>query len=397
MEKLKANTKIKPSGTISVYERVQLLRNEGKNIVILAVGELDVYSPDSAKNAGIEAIKKNFTRYTTTDGIPELRSEVAAHISRQTGQKFGENNILIANGCKQATFNILISILKKGEQVIIPSPYYTSHPIQVELAGGKPVFVKTTDTEQFQLNEKALQKEVNPKTRALLVTSPQNPTGAIYSLKSIKILADFVTKNDLWLISDEIYSDIVYPPQQFESILKHHPKLKKRLIIVNGFSKSYAMTGWRIGYAAGPEEIIKLASNVHANTTSNVCSISQKAALAALTKEPEFPKTFMKELSAKRSLAVKTLSTVRGIQCHHPQGAFYLFPNVRKFYGKKFNSKALNSSAEIADYLMLEHGVAIVPGEAFGAPGHIRISFAVDMKTLETGLSRIKKGLEQLK
>ncbi len=397
MKKRGTNSKIKPSGTISVYERVQVLEKHGADIVLLAVGELDIDSPESAKSAGIEAIQTNFTKYTTTDGIPELRSLVAHHISQQTGQKFNENNILIANGCKQATFNVLVSILNKGDQVIIPAPYYTSHPIQVELAGGKPVFVKTKGSEEFQLNIKMLNKALTAKTRALLVTSPQNPTGAVYSLKSLKIIADFVIKNDLWLLSDEIYSDIVYPPLKFESILKHFPKLKNHLFILNGFSKSFAMTGWRIGYAAGPEEIIKLAGDVHANTTSNVCSISQKAALAALTKEPDYPKSFMKELTAKRDLAFKSVSSINGIQCSLPKGAFYLFPDVKKFFGKKDKSVVIKDSPTLVNYLLMEHGVAIVPGEAFGAPGYVRISFAVARKTLEDGLFRIKKGLEQLK
>jgi aspartate aminotransferase len=230
-----------------------------------------------------------------------------------------------------------------------------------------------------------------------MITSPQNPTGAIYSKESLKIFADFVTKNNLWLISDEIYSEIVYPPLKFEPILKHFPKLKSRLVIVNGFSKSFAMTGFRIGYAAAPHELIELASNVHANTTSNVCSISQKAALAALTQEPNYPESFMKGLAEKRKFAFEYINSTNGISCNEPKGAFYLFPNVNKFIGKTFKSTPMKSSAAITDYLLTEHGVAIVPGEAFGAPGFIRISFAVDLKTLKKGLARIKKGLEQLK
>jgi aspartate aminotransferase len=397
MKRRRTNSKIKPSGTISVYEKVQLLLKQGRDIVLLAVGELDVDSPESAKNAGIQAIQDNFTRYTTTDGIPELRQAIAGQLSNKTGQSFEIRNILVANGCKQATFNILISILNRGDEVIIPSPYYTSHPIQVELAGGKPVFVKTSEQNDFQVNKKSLEKAVTSKTRALLITSPQNPTGAVYSRESLEVIADFVVKKDLWLLSDEIYSDIVYAPHRFDSILALFPKLKNRVFVLNGFSKSFAMTGWRIGYAAGPEEVIALASNVHANTTSNVSSISQKAALAALRLEPEYYKTFMRELTQKRDFAFDFLISIKGLKCNQPKGAFYLFANVKEFIGRRFNSEVLKSSSQIAEYLLSEHGVAFVPGEAFGAPGFIRISFAVDMKTLKKGLERIKKGLEYLK
>ncbi len=393
----KPESKIKPSGTISLYDKVELMRDAGADIILLAVGELDVDSPESAKNAGLKAIQENFTRYTVTDGIRQLRQAVAAYLQKQTNSEFSENNILITNGCKQATFNILVSILKKGDEVIIPAPYYTSHPIQVELAGGRPVLVQTSGEKDYQIPPTTFKKSLTSKTRALLMTSPQNPTGALYTLDSLKAIADFVTAHDLWLISDEIYSGIIYPPYKFESILKNFPKLKERLLIANGFSKSFAMTGWRIGFAAGPEEIIRIASNVHANTTSNVCSISQKAALAALKEEPEFSKSFMNELLAKRNLGLKIINSIRGIKCHEPRGAFYLLPDVQNFINKKNGAKVLKTSADIADYLLTQHGVAIVPGEAFGAPAHIRISYAVDRNTLEMGLSRIKKGLELLK
>ncbi len=394
---LKPESKIKPSGTISLYDKVELMKDAGADIILLAVGELEIDSPESAKNAGIKAIQDNFTRYTMTNGIWELRQAVAAYLHKQTNSEFSENNILITNGCKQATYNLLVSILKRSDEVIIPAPYYTSHPIQIELAGGKPVLVRTKQENNYQLSKAILNKALTSKTKAMLITSPQNPTGAVYTLESLKIIADFVIENDLWLISDEIYSGIVYPPFRFESILKNFPKLKERMLIANGFSKSFAMTGWRIGYAAGPEEIIKTASNVHANTTSNVCSISQKAALACLNVEPDYSKTFMSELTAKRDYALKIMNSIAGIQCREPQGAFYLFPNVKSFFGKRFETIPILSSASLANYLLMEHGVAIVPGEAFGAPGYIRISYAVDRKTLEQGLARIKKGLELLK
>jgi len=382
---------------MSVFARVQELRQQGANIVLLGVGELDINSPESAKEGAIAAIRENFTRYCNTSGIPELRSEVAKHLGKQTGQRFFESNVLISNGAKQATSNILVAILNKGDRVIIPVPYFTSHPIQVELAGGKPVLVKTEQKNDYQITKADLNKSLLPKTKAILITSPQNPTGSMYSKESLQVIADFVIKNDLWLISDEIYSDIVYAPSKFEPLLKFFPKLKSRLFILNGFSKSYAMTGWRVGYAAGPEDVIKLATNVQANTTSNVCSIAQRAALAAILQEPDYPKGFLKELTAKRDLAFETINTIKGIECNLPKGAFYLFPDVKKFLGKKFKSKVISTSRELTEYLLNEQGVAVVPGEAFGAPGNIRISFALDKKTLERGLLRIKKGLELLK
>lgn len=373
------------------------MRDAGADIVSFTAGELDINSPESAKMAAIRAINENFTRYTISDGTSELRRAVAEYLQKQTDQKFNENQILMTNGCKQASYNLLMAIAADSDEVLLPAPYYPSHIRQLEMLGCTPVTVQTHLEDNYQLSREALDQALTSRTKALLITSPHNPTGAVYTLNTLKDIAEFVIENDLWLLSDEIYCGIVFPPARFESILKRFPRLRNRLLIANGLSKSFAMTGWRIGFAAAPEEIIRIASNVQANTTSNVCSISQKAALAALQEEPDYAGNFIGNLMSKRDYALNYLNSIDGVLCNQPGGAFYLFPNIQHFLGSKFQSEVLDDSKAVAHYLLTEHKVAVVPGEEFGAEGHFRISFAADQKVLEKGLARIKKGLEQLK
>jgi aspartate aminotransferase len=393
----RASARIKPSGTMALFNRVKQMRDSGADIISFTAGELDIDSPPSAKQAAIDAINQNFTRYTISDGTVELRAKIAEYLEHQNSQKFSVNEILVSNGCKQASFNLLSAIISEGDEVILPVPYYTSHIRQIEMLGGVAALVQARMEDDYCLTVPMLEKAVSPKTQAMLITSPQNPTGAVYKRESLKAVAEFVISHDLWLLTDDIYCGIVYPPAKFEPMLKIFPQLKGRLLIVSGLSKSFAMTGWRVGFAAAPESVIRQASNVQANTTSNVCSISQKAALGALTGNPEFFRTFITDFQAKRDYAHLFLTKVKGIKCNKPDGAFYLFPDVSSFLGKKHGAQSLETSDSLCHYLLSEHNVAVVPGEAFGASGHLRISFAVKRETLEIGLGRLKKGLESLK
>ncbi|MCH8027265.1 MAG: pyridoxal phosphate-dependent aminotransferase [candidate division Zixibacteria bacterium] len=387
---------LKPSGTMSLLAEVARLKATGADIISFAVGELDINSPDSAKRAAIKAIEENFTRYTVSDGIAELRQAIAQSLSEETGQQFAMEQVIVSNGSKQASFNLLAAVLNRGDEVIIPSPYFPSHLRQVELLGATPVLLETSLAEGFQIKPELLKSLVTDKTKVLLINSPHNPTGAVYTQETLVGIAEIVKEKDILLLSDEIYSGLVFPPAEEHSILKLFPELKKNFLIAGGFSKSFAMTGWRVGFAAGPLEIIEAAGIIQSNTTTNVCSISQKAALAAMQEEPDFVKKLLPDLISKRDTAVKLLNSINGIDCPVADGAFYLFPSVKKFLGKTYDGTKIETSENIASYLLREHGLAIVPGESFGAPGFIRLNFSVCQTDLQKGLKRLSDGLKQL-
>ena len=386
----------KPSGTMSLYAEVARLKATGVDIISFAVGELDVNSPDSAKRAAIKAIDENFTRYTVSDGIAELRQEIARSLSAETEQQFAMEQVIISNGSKQASFNLLAAVLSRGDEVIIPSPYFPSHLRQVELLGATPVLLETALSDDFQIKPDLLKSLVTDKTKVLLLNSPHNPTGAVYTLETLSGVAEIVIEKNILLLSDEVYSGLVFPPAEEHSMLKLFPELKSNFLIAGGFSKSFAMTGWRVGFAAGPLGIIEAAGIIQSNTTTNVCSISQKAALAAMQEEPDFVKKLLPELISKRDTALKILNSINGLECLVPSGAFYLFPLITKFLGKTYDGNKVETSQDISSYLLRKHGLAVVPGESFGAPGFIRLNFSICQTDLQKGLKRLKDGLEQL-
>ncbi len=386
----------KPSGTMLLFAEVARLKADGADIISFAVGELDKDSPDSAKRAAIKAIDENFTRYTVSDGIVELRQAIAQNISEDTGQHFEFEQVIVSNGSKQASFNLLAALLNNGDEVIIPSPYFPSHLRQVELLGATPVLLETSMSENFQIQPLVLKSLVTNKSKVLLINSPHNPTGAVYNQETLAAIAKVAMEADIWLLSDEIYSGLVFPPSEEHSILKLFPELRSNFLIAGGFSKSFAMTGWRVGFAAGPLQVIKAAGIIQSNTTTNVCSISQKAALAAMREEPDFVRKLLPELISKRDAAMETLNSIDEIECYVADGAFYLFPSVKRFLGKTYNGTKVTTSEEIAGYLLREHKVAVVPGESFGAPGFIRLNFSICQTDLQKGLKRLKDGLEQL-
>ncbi|MCH7947491.1 MAG: pyridoxal phosphate-dependent aminotransferase [candidate division Zixibacteria bacterium] len=386
----------KPSGTMSLYAEVARLKAGGADIISFAVGELDINSPESAKRAGIKAIDDNFTRYTVSDGIAELRQAIAQSLSAETGQNFAMEQVIISNGSKQASFNLLAAVLNRGDEVIIPSPYFPSHLRQVELLGATPRLLETSLAGGFQIKAELLKNLITDKTKVLLINSPHNPTGAVYTKETLTGIAEVVKENNILLLLDEIYSGLVFPPAEEYSMLKLFPELKNNFLIAGGFSKAFAMTGWRVGFAAGPLEIIEAAGIIQSNTTTNVCSISQKAALAAMQQDPDFVKKLLPDLISKRDTAVELLNSINGLDCLVAGGAFYLFPSVKKFIGKTYDGHKVETSQDIASYLLRKHGLAVVPGESFGAPGFIRLNFSICQTDLQKGLKRLKDGLEQL-
>jgi aspartate aminotransferase len=389
-------SKIEESSTLKFAGRAKEMQANGINVIALSAGELDCPSPVAAKKAGISAIDSNFTRYTVNCGLMELRQLIAQKLKEENYLDYAPDQILVSHGAKQSMFNILFSLCTEGDEVVIFSPYWTTYPQQVKMCGATPVIVPTYPANDYQIDESALRSCMTSRTRVMIVNSPNNPTGAVYSPESFTAIAKLAIEYDCWLLSDEIYEKIVFNPTAHLSPLNIEPRLKERTILVNGFSKSYAMTGWRVGYSAGPKAVIEAAGVVQGHTTSNACSISQKAAIACLKEDRDFACSVIPHLESNRDIAMEILGSIDGLSCSAPRGAFYIFPWIEKFVGKRFGSTVLKSTEEIVYYLLNEKHVAVVPGEGFGVEGAFRVSFAGSESELREGCMRIKQGLEEL-
>lgn len=381
---------------MAFFARVSQLKQDGQDIISLAAGELDCPSPPCVCDAGIKAIKDGFTRYTVNSGIIELRQAISNKLAEDNSLTYSSDQILISNGAKQVLFNLLFTLCGKDDEVIIFSPYYPTYPELIKIAQAKPVIVPTFPEDNFQIDRERLAQAVTRKTKLIILNTPNNPTGAVYSRESLSIISNIIKEYDIWLLSDEIYEKIVYPPDVHYSPPQLFPELINRTLIVNGFSKTYAMTGWRIGYGAGPKEIIDKAALIQSHTTSNASSISQKAAVMALESGNNFIEEIISTLEIKRNRATSILNSIEGVQCPQPSGAFYLFPSIKKFLGSKNGRTIIKSSYEMAEYLLNKKNVAVVPGTTFGDDESIRISFATDIDSIEKGCLRIKEGLELL-
>jgi aspartate aminotransferase len=382
---------VKESTTLAILNKALEMKAKGEDVIILSAGEPDLDTPQDVKDAGIKAIKKGFTRYTESSGIFPLREAIAEKLRRENSIYYKPSQILISCGAKNAIFNILFVLLAKGDEAIIFSPYWTSYPEMVKLTGAKPVIVDTTKFDfEIPLNE--LNKCLTKNTRLIILNSPCNPTGIVYSKKQLHGLAKFVVDNGLYIISDEVYEKMVYDNLIFVSVASLSNKVKKRTIVINGVSKSYAMTGWRIGYAAGEEEIIRAAGRVQMQTISCACSISQYAALAALKGSQDFIKNTIVEYQRRRDLLYEELSQISDLRVVKPQGAFYLFPKVSHFF-----KKGIKNSETFCRKFFDTYKVAIVPGSAFGADEYVRISFAADIESIIEGVKRFKKFIDSLR
>ena len=385
--------RIKPSPTIVVTQKAREMRAAGKDVIGLGAGEPDFDTPNNIKNAAIKAIRSGDTKYTAVDGTLALKKAIIKKFKRENKLNFSTDQITVGTGGKQVLYNTFMATLNKGDEVIIPAPFWVSYPDMVLLAGGKPKIIKCTEQEGFKLTAKKLKKAITKKTKWLILNSPSNPTGAGYTKKEIQNLANVLIKNKKVLIlSDDIYEHVRYDNFNFFTIAQI-PKLKDRTLTMNGVSKSYAMTGWRIGYAAGPKDIIKAIGKIQSQSTSNPSSISQAAAVEALNGKQGFIKTRAKAFRDRRNYVVKSLNNIKGINCLTPNGAFYVFPSCKGLLNKKTK---LKTDTNFVQRLLEKENVAVVQGSAFGLDGYFRISYATSMKNLKKAMSRIKSFCESI-
>jgi len=385
--------RIKPSPTIAVTTKAREMRAAGKDVIGLGAGEPDFDTPDNIKEAAIEAIKKGDTKYTAVDGTPDLKKAIVEKFKRENDLSFTTDQITVGTGGKQVLYNTFMATLNKGDEVIIPAPYWVSYPDMVLLAGGTPRIVKCDEKNGFKLSAKKLEKAISKKTKWLILNSPSNPTGAGYTKKEIEELGKVLLKNKkVFILSDDIYEHIRYGNYNFYTIAQIS-KLKERTLTMNGVSKSYAMTGWRIGYAAGPKEIITAIRKIQSQSTSNPSSISQAAAVEALNGQQNFIKDRAEAFRERRDFVVESLNNIKGLNCLTPNGAFYVFPSCKGLLNKKTK---LKTDTEFVQKLLEKSMVAVVQGSAFGLNGYFRISYATSMENLKKALSRIKEFCESL-
>ncbi len=389
-------TNIKPSPTLAVNAKAKALKAAGADILNFSVGEPDFDTPPHICEAGKNAIDEGFTRYTAVPGMPELREAVSQRVLHDKGLAYTIDEIQIACGGKHGLYNMFQAVINPGDEVLIPTPYWVSYPPMVQLAGGTPVLVPLREEDDFDLNPRILQQYATSKTRAIIINSPSNPTGSIFSTEALQAIATMALEKGWLVITDDIYETITYMDGKLPHILEIDERLKDQTLILNGVSKSFAMTGWRIGWTLGPKHIIAAMNKIQGQSTSNPSSISQKAALAAVTGPQDFPTTMLKAFLPRRDFFVADLRSIEGVSCVNPKGAFYVFPNFSTYFGKTFKGKAISNSVDLADYFLDEAQVASVPGAAFGADAFVRFSFATSMEIIQDGMGRIKKALANL-
>ena len=389
--------RIGASPTLKISAKAKAMKAEGIDVIDLSVGEPDFPTPENVKEAGIKAIRDNFTKYTESDGILALRKAIAKRLKDDYGLEYGPKQIIVSAGAKASLFHLVQALVDEGEEVIIPAPYWVTYPECVALAKGKPVIVPTREEDGFLLTPETLKASISPATKAIILNNPSNPTGGAYTKDQLLALAEVIKGEDVYVIADEIYASLVYDSFKFTSFAALGEDIKKKTIVVNGVSKAYSMTGWRIGFAAGPAEVIDGMSKIQSHTTSNACSIAQKASLEAYEGPQYEVQKMVAEFQRRRNYCLMRLAAVQGLACFKPQGAFYLFPNVRSFYDKEAGGAKIRNSYGMAYYLLKEARVAIVPGDAFGADDYIRLSYATSMTNLEKSMDRIVEALGRLK
>ena len=385
--------RVKPSATLAATDKARELARQGKNIISLSVGEPDFDTPENVKEAGIKAIRDGRTKYTNTDGIPELKEAIAAKFQRENDLTYKASQINVSPGGKAVLYNAFVASLSPGDEVIIPAPYWVSYPDMVLLAGGEPVRVVTTMESGFKLKPEDLEAAITPRTKWLLLNSPSNPTGGAYTKAELRALADVLLRHpQVWVLTDDMYEHLVFDDFDFWTIAQVEPGLYDRTLTMNGVSKAYAMTGWRIGYCAGPEALIKAMGKVMTQTTSNPCSISQYAAVEALNGTQAFIKPHQKLFQERRDLVVSMLNQATGLKCPVPEGAFYVYPSVAELIGKKGPSgQVIKTDEDFVVQLLESEGAAAVHGGAFGLEPYFRISYATSNEVLEDACGRIQR------
>ena len=387
---------IKPSPTLAMNAKALSMRAAGIDVISFGVGEPDFDTPRHIREAAVQAIEEGFTRYTAVGGIPELKDAIVEKFRRDNNLNYESDEVMVSCGGKHVLYNLAQAFLNPGDEVIIPAPYWVSYPPIVTLAGAKPMVVGTEEEDDFKLSPESLEAAITPGTRLLVLNSPSNPTGSVYTESELRALTEVISKHDIWVVSDEIYEELIFDDRPFYSIAQMSDEAKSKTFIVNGVSKTYAMTGWRIGYVAGPREIVAGMNKIQSQSTSNPNSIAQKAAVAALNGPQDSIRAMLEAFDERRQYLVQRLNAIKGVHCNMPGGAFYAFPNFSHYFNTETEGETIKGSVDLCEYLLTEARVALVPGMAFGDDDFIRFSYATGLETIKEGLDRIENALEKL-
>jgi aspartate aminotransferase len=388
--------KIKPSPTLAIDSKAKAMKAAGEDVISFGVGEPDFDTPDNIKEAAVKAMKDGFTKYTAVGGIDPLKDAIIDKLKNDNGLSYKREEIIVSTGAKHSLYNVAQALYGPGDEVIILSPYWVSYPDQVLLNDAIPVIVETFESDSFMVRPEALAERITRKTKALILNSPSNPTGMIYDRKTLEKIAELALRHNFYIVSDEIYEKLIYDGGEHVSVASLDNEVKAKTLLINGLSKSHAMTGWRLGYAAGPAEIVRAMTNIQSQSTSNPTSITQKAAIEALRGPQDFVVRMRGEFDQRRRYLVEELNRIEGVHCLMPAGAFYAFPNTSQLYGKKAGGRQISSSADLALYLLEEARVALVHGSAFGDDNYIRLSYATALDEIERGVERIKEAVGRL-
>ncbi len=387
---------IKPSPTLAMNAKALSMRAAGIDVISFGVGEPDFDTPKHIREEAIRAIEEGFTRYTAVGGIPELKDAIVEKFRRDNNLSYEPDEVMVSCGGKHVLYNLAQAFLNPGDEVIIPAPYWVSYPPIVILAGASPVIVGTQEADDFKLSPESLEKAITPRTRLLILNSPSNPTGSVYTESELRALTEVILKYNIWVISDEIYEKLIFDDRPFHSVAQLSEEAKSKTFVVNGVSKTYAMTGWRIGYVAGPRQIMAGMTKIQSQSTSNPNSIAQKAAVAALNGPQDSIETMVEAFVSRREYLLERLNAIKGVHCNVPGGAFYAFPNFSHYFNAETEGRAIKGSVDLCEYLLTEARVALVPGIAFGDDSFIRFSYATGLETIKEGLDRIESALGKL-
>ena len=388
--------RVSPSPTLAITAKAKAMQAEGIDVVNFAAGEPDFDTPQHIKDAAIRSLESGFTKYTPTSGTPDLKKAICEKLARDNGLEYKPSEVIVSLGAKHSIYNAALAVVDPGDEVIIPAPYWVSYPEIVGMAEGKPVYIETDEATGFTAPIEKLRAAVTSKTRMLILNSPSNPTGGVYNRKQITEIAELAVEKGFYVLSDEVYEKIIYDGNEHVSIASLGDQIKKLTITINGFSKAFSMTGWRLGYAAATQDIVGAMEAIQSHSASNLVSFTQPAAVAALNGRQDVVDTMVAEFDKRRGYIVGRLNAIDGISCSMPGGAFYVFPNVGSLYGKPFDGKKIANSDDFADYLLAEARAAVVAGSGFGADNYVRLSYATSMANIEKGLDRIAEAVGKL-
>ncbi|MFA9399103.1 MAG: pyridoxal phosphate-dependent aminotransferase [Clostridiaceae bacterium] len=387
---------ITPSLTLQISAQAKKMKEEGKKVISFGAGEPDFNTPLNIQKAAIKAMEDGYTKYTPASGILPLKKAIVKKLKNDNNLDYTTTQIIISNGAKQCVANTLMAILNEGDEVIIPAPYWVTYPELVKIADGVPIFIETKESNEFKITKESLEKAITSKTKAIILNSPNNPTGSLYSKEELQFIADIAKQYDFIIISDEIYEKLIYGDEKHISIASLSEDAYNRTIVINGVSKSYAMTGWRVGYCAGPEAVIKLMNSLQSHATSNANSIAQYASIEALEGDQSTVYMMKDEFKKRRNFMFNRINQTQNISCISPKGAFYILVNISELLGKSYNGLAIKDSVDFSNILLENGNVAVVPGDAFGIAGYIRMSYATSMENIKNGLDNMEDFIKHI-